>query len=55
MPAYFGYVTLVSRDGNALNESFAGTLADIISHFIQVITPNIEDIENEPNNEEDAR
>ena len=46
---------LVSRDGNALNESFAGTLADIISHFIQVITPNIEDIENEPNNEEDAR
>ncbi len=37
----------VSRRGSALDDSFAATLAETLRHFIEVITPSIDDFENE--------
>ena len=37
----------VSRSSDALDESFAITLADTLRHFIEVITPVVDDFENE--------
>ena len=42
---------LVSRRGSALDGSFADTLAETLRRFIEVITPRIEDIQNERNEE----
>ena len=42
----------VSRRGNALDDSFADTLAETLRHFIEVITPSIDDFENERNAED---
>ena len=42
----------VSRRGSALDDSFADTLAETLRHFIEVITPNIGDFENERNAED---
>ena len=44
---------LVSRHGDALDEPFADELAQTLAHFIRTITPIVDDLENE-NNEEDA-
>ena len=41
----------VSRRGNALDNSFADTLAETLRRFIEVITPRIDAIENERNEE----
>ena len=43
---------LVSRHGDALDEP-ADMLAQTLAHFIRTITPIVDDLENE-NNEEDA-
>ena len=43
---------VVARQG-ALDDSFANTLADTLGRFIEVITPAVNDFENE-GNEEDA-
>ena len=43
---------LVTRRG-ALDDSFANTLADTLRRFIEVVTPAVNDFENE-GNEEDA-
>ena len=37
----------VSRRGNALDDPFADTLAETLCRFIEVITPSIDDFENE--------
>ena len=42
---------LVSRRGSALDGSFADTLAETLRRFIEVITPSIDDFENEHNEE----
>ena len=42
----------VSRRGNALDDSFADTLAETLCRFIEVITPSIDAIENERNAED---
>ena len=47
-------VVSVSRPGDALDESFAGTLADTLERFIEVITPVVDDFENESNGEGDC-
>ena len=44
---------LVSRHGDALDETFADTLAETLAQFITTITPIVDDLENE-SNEEDA-
>ena len=41
----------VSRRGSALDDSFADTLAETLRRFIEVITPSIDDFENERNEE----
>ena len=46
-----GYIG-VSRHGSALDGSFADTLAETLRHFIEVITPSIDDFENERNAED---
>ena len=43
---------LVWREGSSLNDSFADTLADTIRRFIEVVTPRIEEIVDETNEEE---
>ena len=43
----------VSRRSSALDDSFANTLAETLCRFIEVITPSIDDLENE-RNEADA-
>lgn len=43
----------VSRHANALDEPFADELAQTLAHFITTITPIVDDLENE-DNEEDA-
>ena len=40
----------VKLKGNALDDSFATTLGDMFRRFIEVITPEIKDFENESNN-----
>ena len=42
----------VSRRGNVLDDSFADTLAETLRRFIEVITPSIDDLENERNAED---
>ncbi len=42
----------VSRRGSALDDTFANTLAETLCRFIEVITPRIDAIENERNEEE---
>ena len=44
--AHMGVIS-VSRSGEALDESFAGTLADTLKRFIEAITPVVDDFENE--------
>ena len=44
---------LVSRRSDALDDSFADTLAQTLAKFIRTITPIVDELENE-NNEEDA-
>ena len=47
-------VISVSRPGDALDESFAGTLAVTLKRFIEVITPVVDDFENESRGEGDC-
>lgn len=42
----------VSRHADALDESFATTLADTLRRFIEAVTPEVEDFEAERNEEE---
>ena len=42
----------VSRHSSALDDSFADTLAETLRHFIEVITPSIDDFVNEHNAED---
>ena len=42
----------VSRRGSVLDDSFADTLAETLCRFVEVITPRIEDIQNERNAED---
>ncbi len=44
---------VVSRHGNALDDAFADELAQTLAHFIRTITPIVDDLEDE-DNEEDA-
>ena len=44
---------LVSRHGNALDDTFADELAKTLARFIEKITPIVDGLENE-SNEEDA-
>ena len=44
-----GHIAVTLR-GNALDDSFATTLGDMFRRFIEVITPEIKDFENESNN-----
>ena len=44
---------VISRHGKALDDSFADTLAETFAQFIRTITPIVDDLENE-DNEEDA-
>ena len=41
----------VRRSGSALDDAFADTLAEALRRFIEVITPRIDDFENEGNEE----
>ena len=43
----------VTRRSDALDDAFADTLAETLAHFIEVITPIVDDLENE-DSEEDA-
>ena len=46
-------VIQVSHDSDALDESFARTLADTLKRFIEVITPVVDDFENESSGDGD--
>ena len=50
--AHLGVIS-VSRPGDALDESFARTLADTLKRFIEVITPVVDDFENESSGDGD--
>ena len=41
----------ISRAGEALDEPFASALADILRRFVEVITPVVDDFENDRNEE----
>ena len=43
----------VRMGGDTLNDDFAGRIAEMLRHFIQKITPIVDNLEDE-NNEEEA-
>ena len=43
---------VVSRHGKELDDAFADELAQTLAHFIRTITPIVDDLENEDNEED---